>query len=215
MTETTTQDSFVENAAIGDLAGVESSLSNGADPEGVDSYGRIALVAAAGAGHADVVRRLLKASSKDAFTALLTASSCCGPQVLSVALRRQCGHREVVQALLESGVDVDQAHETGRTALWNAVVGGQVAIVESLIRAGADVNKRVDIQFVAPPKVERQRTALMYAAAMGHSAVVQCLIEHGADVEARDAEGLSAADIASARRNAGIAALLREKSAKA
>lgn len=50
------------------------------------------------------------------------------------------GDIEIVQALLESGINVNQRDEDGWTALMYASLEGYSNIVEALVRAGSDVN---------------------------------------------------------------------------
>jgi ankyrin repeat protein len=64
----------------------------------------------------------------------------------------------------------------GRTPLLCAASGGHKAMVEQLLKSGADVNV----------KDHRGGTMLMWAAEQGHEAVVRLLFHHGADVNAQD-----------------------------
>jgi ankyrin repeat protein len=46
------------------------------------------------------------------------------------------GHFEVVRWLVDRGADLDQRHETGQTALYEASEKGQTAVVRLLLRGG-------------------------------------------------------------------------------
>jgi ankyrin repeat protein len=50
------------------------------------------------------------------------------------------GHIKVVQALLESGADIDIANDNGDTCLHLAALRGYKAIVKLLLDRGADIN---------------------------------------------------------------------------
>src|SRR6266700_333061 len=84
-----------------------------------------------------------------------------------------------VEALLQSGADVNAPDESGMTALMVAAFGGYVEPLRALLTAKADANA----------KDNQARTALMAAVTNGDSAVVQALIGAGADVAAADAGG--------------------------
>jgi ankyrin repeat protein len=96
---------------------------------------------------------------------------------------------------------------------------GDIAAVQALLEAGADVNQQdalgaTPILYAAAngkldivkfllhngADVNAQKkdgmSALIMAAASGHSSVVRALIEHGADVNAQDATGQSPLDFA-------------------
>ena len=83
------------------------------------------------------------------------------------------GHREIVQALIDAGADVNHQNNDGHTALIRASYWGYLEIVQTLIDAGADVNHQNQFG----------DTALMQAAERGHLEIVQTLIDAGADVK--------------------------------
>jgi hypothetical protein len=91
------------------------------------------------------------------------------------------GHSEVVQLLLESGVDID-ARERYGTALRLASAGDHDQAVQILLNAGADVNTQDEFN----------RTALHMAAGTGRVEVVETLIKHGTSVTQVDRYGLNA-----------------------
>ncbi|CAN0059877.1 unnamed protein product, partial [Laminaria digitata] len=98
------------------------------------------------------------------------------------------GHLEVVRALLEHGVDVNDVGPGGRTALHNVVIHGWDAnLVELLVNAGADIEARA----------WRGATALHLAAQdpdTGHQRrrrITAVLLEHGADKDALNSRGHS------------------------
>src|SRR4051812_27789657 len=85
------------------------------------------------------------------------------------------GNLETVEALLNSGAEVDEADEKGWTALTFAAGQGDLTMVRLLVERGAD-----------PFKVGRdQRTPQMVALAAGHVEVVKhlCEAENNRDAE--------------------------------
>jgi ankyrin repeat protein len=86
----------------------------------------------------------------------------------------QCAYR-----LVEKEADVNAAPSKGLrggTALQAAAAVGDVAMVEYLLRKGAEVN--------APAVLDNGVTALQAAAIKGYLRVAQILLEHGADIDA-------------------------------
>ena len=131
------------------------------------------LPAAAVAGDADAVRRLLElgfdVNTVDAqgCTALLRAAG--------------GGHADVVELLLGRGADPQLAAHTGATPLSASVSMGNGEIVDRLLEAGAVLEQRL------PGEV----TVLMLAAALGMPELCARLLTAGANVHATDAQGLT------------------------
>ncbi len=97
-----------------------------------------------------------------------------------------------VKAVLEAGGDPNYRAQDGRTPLWCAVHGGREDVARILLKRGARINERHDIQFSAPRRRERGRTVLMDAAAAGPPSVVELLLEAGADPNQADEAGTTA-----------------------
>ncbi|HEY0546199.1 MAG TPA: ankyrin repeat domain-containing protein [Pyrinomonadaceae bacterium] len=89
-----------------------------------------ALLRAARAGHADVVKTLLSAPNAD-----VNAKDEHGNTALMEAAR--FGHDDVVKALLIARADVRPKNDEGKTALMLAVEGGHDDSVRLLRQAGA------------------------------------------------------------------------------
>ena len=124
-------------------------------------------------------------------------------------------HRDDLQmadVLIRNGANVKAANRYGVTPLSLACENGNAAIIQRLLKAGADPNTvlggetvlmtaartgNVDAVTVllaqgADVQVKenwRGQTALMWAAAEGHAALAQTLIDNGADVHARSNRG--------------------------
>ena len=138
------------------------------------------LIMAARSGYVDTVRAFLNASriklninkhDCDYQTALICAAI--------------YGHDEVVEELVRyPGIDLNVLSDSEGTALMAACARGYYKIVQTLLRAGADLSKtRYD-----------GVNALMWASEHGYSSIVQLLFEHGADVTLRNNEGKTALD---------------------
>ena len=69
----------------------------------------------------------------------------------------------------------DVKDEGGNTHLMRAALAGEIEIVKTLLRDGADVNARN----------HEGRTALMFAIINFHTATVNVLLRFGADVNAQ------------------------------
>lgn len=95
-----------------------------------------------------------------------------GFTALHMACRR--GRREVVEWLLSAPkVDLEKADDKGRTAIYHAVKGGEVALLKLLINNGADL----DVQ-----KKKKRCTALHKAADNQQMKCAEMLIESNCKV---------------------------------
>src|SRR5690606_37563658 len=131
------------------------------------------VVAAAMAGDADAVHRLLElgfpvdATDAQGCTGLLRAAG--------------GGHAAAVDLLLARGADPQHPAHSGATPLSAAVSMRQTAIVAALLDAGADIEHRL------PGGV----TVLMLASALGLADIAARLLSAGADILACDSQGLA------------------------
>lgn len=82
------------------------------------------------------------------------------------------GHFRVVQTLLYLKADTEYLTKTGHTPLMVAAYYGRTAIVEILLKYGAQVNAFT---------TEYKETALIFACLKGHTEVVQLLLKFYAD----------------------------------
>ncbi|MFL6210366.1 MAG: ankyrin repeat domain-containing protein [Pyrinomonadaceae bacterium] len=152
-------------ASRGELSRVEALLGAGASVDAQDLFGNTALTYAAGAGHTDVVATLVMAGAD------VTHSNRTGRTALHVASDR--GYPATAQMLR-------QAH------LCCAARDGQLALIEEVLVAGADVNAQLADGW----------TALMIAVYHDQPAAVQLLLMRGANAEQQTVTGRSARTIA-------------------
>ncbi|OLN86745.1 Protein fem-1-like protein [Colletotrichum chlorophyti] len=125
---------------------------------------------AASRGEMDTLKELAQLRRLD-----LDQSDIDGP--LYNAVVQGCEDR--VRILLDAGEDVNETGKSilrGRSPLQMAVEDGDIAIIDMLLAAGADVN--------TPAADEYGATALQLAAINGSLGIARTLIEAGADVNA-------------------------------
>jgi ankyrin repeat protein len=103
-----------------------------------------------------------------------------------------------VTAALALGAHSDAVDRNGKTALKLAAVGGDLAIVQTLLDAHATVDAHSDQSHI---------TALFIAAALGHTQVVERLLA-GADRNVTDKSGTNLLMAAAASGSAGLVDLL-------
>ena len=99
------------------------------------------------------------------------------------------GDLEMVQVLLEYGVDVNCPNIYGSTPLLYVSQSGHrnaPSIARFLIERGADPNTRGSLGY----------TPLHEASVYGRTEIARLLIEHGANVEVKDDDGKTPLDVA-------------------
>lgn len=83
---------------------------------------------------------------------------------------------KTAEILLKLGADVNAVNKTGRSALHNCVLLGNVELAQMLINNGANANQKDIVG----------RTPLFYACHYKHNEVVEFLVNNGADVNSED-----------------------------
>ncbi len=132
------------------------------------------LVAAAAAGNAGVVQRLLDLGlpvdgrDRQGSTGLIRAAG--------------GGHLAAATLLLDRGAAIDARADTGMTALGAAVVAGQPELVRLLVERGSRVEERL----------ARDTTAVLVAAACGHLEELDLLLRAQAELAVVDGAGNTA-----------------------
>jgi uncharacterized protein len=114
---------------------------------------------------------------------------------------------EVVELLIQTGIDVDacrekgMTHENGRTALILAISEQYLEIVKILIRAGASPNLCDEDSSDSP---------LIYAVRKQNIEIVSLLLQSGANTSYKNFRGETAFSIAQALNNSKIIAALQD-----
>lgn len=108
-------------------------------------------------------------------------------------------HTRLLEAILNSSIDVNVTNGAGATALYYAASVGfsdrekrQHRVCELLIQKGAQVNRTHKIVFKAPPRVVVGETALMAAAGTNAVSIIKLLLANGADPSIKDKNGFDA-----------------------
>jgi uncharacterized protein len=119
--------------------------------------------------------------------------------------RVEQGDQAAAELFLASGIDANASvDQEGNTALMVAANNGRTAIVDDLLRAGADANI-TNREKVSP---------LMRAATQDDAALVQKLLDANADLHHKDTRGDTALSFAAARGRRENLALLLEAGAQ-
>ena len=159
----------------GDIPAIQKKLLD--DPTYIherDFLGNTPLLNAIASENLELVRLFLKHGADpdvevdDGYTCLLTA------------IESETGDdpTQIVAELIRAGANIHANGINGWTPLHMAAARGQFEKARLLIEAGADVNRRKEI--------DGEETPLMEAAFVGHPATVILLLEHGADPSMRD-----------------------------
>jgi len=210
-------DQLIASVQQGDAVAVAKLLARGASPNAVDEDDEPAWVTAIANDHVTIIDALLRAGCDiDPLQAL--------HEVRGLAmLRRLLAHgtdinaresdgstalylmrsERLVEAFLEAGADPNLATANHETPLTFHASWGNLALVELLLRHGADPN------YIDP---EVHFSVLDYAASWGHRNIVESLLDEGADLHRRD-NGVSALTHALRGGHLGVAELLVAKGA--
>jgi ankyrin repeat protein len=180
----------------GDLAGVQSLLARGADPNARDSLELTPLDWASLSGRVRVVETLLRAGAK------LDSPPIYGTPLAFAAM---AGSAPVIKLLLARGAAVDSHRPDGTTVLMYAARNGDPEIIRELLRRKVDVNA----------KDGDGATALIYAARDGRVEVGRVLLTSGAIVDAVDSHRWTTLMNAAVNGHADFVRLLLEKGANA
>ncbi len=185
----------MEEALIsGDSAWAKQLVNRGMDVNSVDTAGNTLLMQAVVRDNTEFFDFLLKRRAR------INTRNRNGETALSLAAFH--GRLYYAQKLVEAGADVNLY---GWPPLIYAAFKGDVAIVDYLLKRGAEVNART----------ENGSTALLFAARFGHQEVVEVLLHNQADPNLANDRGATAIDWALKTENTDIADLLRKAGGRA
>ncbi|KAI0905418.1 hypothetical protein F4823DRAFT_627840 [Ustulina deusta] len=130
------------------------------------------------------------------------------------------GHADVVELLLEKGVDIESRQMHCGTPFIDAVLGNNEAIVRLLLEKAIGNESEAMFRLllekganIEPINDDPGYTPLTYAVHKGNEAIVQVILNNGADIGLKDRRGNTALRIALRKNNKTMAQLLRENGA--
>jgi len=180
----------MEEALIsGDTPWAIQLINRGMDVNSVDVLGNTLLMQTVQRSNMDFFDYLLKRRAR------INSRNRNGETALSLAAYK--GKLPFVKRLVEAGADVNLY---GWPPLIYASFNGHAAVVDYLLKKGAEVNATTD----------NGSTALLFAARFGHLEVVELLLQNNADPNLANERGATAIDWALKTENTDIADLLRK-----
>ncbi|XDG08801.1 hypothetical protein ABKA04_008416 [Annulohypoxylon sp. FPYF3050] len=209
--------------ATGSIDTVRSLLSRGLDINMVSNMGFTPLTAAIGWGNVEVTRLLLDNGAD------VNIPNNLGMSPLHIAVR--CDHMEEANMLLEEGANVNAKNWRNWTPLHEAAYCGNIDIIGVLVREGADINAKTAcgetpiivgimrqneeivqtlLDFRADIEIceTNEDTPLTIAAFCGSFDTVKLLLKSGASKERRNAQGMTALDLAKQEGHSRVCHLL-------
>ncbi|BCL34537.1 ankyrin repeat domain-containing protein [Nostoc sp. MS1] len=97
------------------------------------------------------------------------------------------GIHDVVQELIDLGVDINARNNDNNNALWFACFGNHYDLIHLLLAAKIDINNQND----------NGATVLMYAASAGKTEVVKLLLQYHPNLYLKNLDDYQAIDFAS------------------
>ncbi|EHK97661.1 putative Glycerophosphodiester phosphodiesterase GDE1 [Glarea lozoyensis 74030] len=185
------------------------SVEHGIDaPEWQDKEGLAPLHLSVIGGHTLTTAALLRAEnwqgSRDQKAAMRRDIS---KSSAVLALATKSNFAQIVQLLVNAGVDINWQDETGETALHVAARFGHDECAKALLSGTAD--QRADVELA---ENSFSWTPLHIACVDGHQSIVELLIAAGADIKRQDASGWTAREHAALRGHLKIADILLQAS---
>ena len=177
-----------ESVIRGNSTDAIALINRGVDINTVDKAGNSLITQAVVRDMPELVDFLIKRCAR------LNVRNRNGETALSMAAFT--GQMNYVQRLVEAGAEVDFY---GWAPLLYAAYNGHTAIVEYLLKRGADINA----------KTENGLTALFFAARFGHIEIIKVLLKNEADPTVVSENMETAVDWALKSENTDIADLLR------
>ena len=134
-----------------------------------------------GATRSDVADAVMKGDHAAVRTLLQQRADVNAPQADGATALHWAVYRndlEIAGLLIQAGARATAANREGATPLSLASINGNAAMIEEVLKAGADPNV---------PVLSHGETALMLAARTGDVEAIRLLLDYGADAEAKDA----------------------------
>ncbi|XP_037950810.1 protein fem-1 homolog B isoform X2 [Teleopsis dalmanni] len=160
--------------------------------DGLVVYGATALWVAAGMGHMQIVKLLVKRGADVNHNTKAQSSP----------LRAACyeGRLDIVRYLIQHGAEVNLANQYNNTSIMIAAYKGHTDVVDTLLKNGASPNEQALCG----------ATALHYAAECGHLDVCRLLLDHGARL-LKNEQGLTPVQQAAEHLHEGVVELFIER----
>ena len=146
-------ETLIDAVTAADVDCARKLLAAGADCNARNGEGTTALMLAAHTGNLDLVKTLIAAGA-DVNATDERGWGALAKAVYNADLDR--GFADVAQALIDAGADVEAAIGFGVRPLMLAAGYGETAVVETLLRAGADVLARNEGGFTALMMVKQK-----------------------------------------------------------
>lgn len=195
-------DRLIAAAAVGDLAGIRATLTDGADVDARDASGQTPLLVATRARQTEAFRTLLAAGGD----VDLQDDKLDNPFLYAGAE----GLLDILELANEAGADPTITNRYGGVALIPASERGHVEVVRYLLtETGVDVDHVNRLGWTA-----LLEAILLSDGGTRHQAIVALLIEHGADVDLADGDDVRPLAHARARGQVEIAAILEAAGAR-
>lgn len=198
-----------------DLDRVRELIRAGADVNLANSYGANAMQLAAEVAHTDILRILLDAGA-DVDSANPEGQT-------SLMLVARTGNLDAARLLIRHGATIDAREQWGQqTALMWAAARRHPAMMELLIREGADINaisaiRDYNSHVTAEGRAKRLDSGglspLMYSVRENCKICVDLLVKSGVDLDLTDPDGVSPLLLAALNANWDIARRLIEAGA--
>ncbi|KAJ1465579.1 ankyrin repeat-containing domain protein, partial [Baffinella frigidus] len=103
---------------------------------------------------------------------------------------------DVVQILLDHGADVNSKGYQGNTALHYACMSARVIVMRQLLKNGADVNVRTNVNYDDPDDYAGGDTPLHDAITYRSMGAIKLLLAHGADISIKEGQGMNSLHMA-------------------
>jgi len=178
-------------------------LGKGALIENKDQQGNTALVYAAYRKHIDCVKTLLAHGANPNVIIRFSKNEFGRQGIPILFVAAYSKDREIYDALLEAGVDINARDESGLSFLMFVAFAGNTPLLEELIQKG------IDIEY----KNSDGNTALLIAAFHGQTDCVKALLNHGANVHDADIDNSTAIMLAAQFGYTEIVAILLQHGA--